>query len=102
MLKYIVRDLRIVTLKTPRERLPRKMYPAIVADDRANTLEDRNLRQQAGTLNAQAKMLKYVVRDLRIVTLKTPRELLPRKMYPAIVAHDRANSCQLSSIPDSV
>ncbi|VDM26420.1 unnamed protein product [Toxocara canis] len=45
-------------------------------------LEDRKLRQQAGTLNAQAKMLKYVVRDLRIVTLKTPRELLPRKILP--------------------
>ncbi|VDM24968.1 unnamed protein product [Toxocara canis] len=66
------------------------------------TTQDRNLRQQAGKLSAQANMLKYVVHDLRIVTLKSPRELPPRKMYPTIILDGRANSCQISSMPNNV
>ncbi|KAK6039331.1 hypothetical protein COOONC_23165 [Cooperia oncophora] len=42
---------------------------------------DRTLRKQAGMSNAKLGMLQYVVRDLRICKLKTPREL-PRR-YPA-------------------
>ncbi|MFH4979093.1 hypothetical protein AB6A40_005802 [Gnathostoma spinigerum] len=54
--------------------------------------EDRRLRQQAGIMNAQAKQLKYVVRDLRIITLKSPRELPKRVLNPLSSSDIECNS----------
>ncbi|EYC23502.1 hypothetical protein Y032_0015g2682 [Ancylostoma ceylanicum] len=47
---------------------------------------DRNLRKQAGDMNAQAGKLLYVVRDFDIVKLRTPRDL-PKRPLAAVTAN---------------
>ncbi|MFH4978003.1 hypothetical protein AB6A40_004712 [Gnathostoma spinigerum] len=62
--------------------------------------EDRRQRQQAGLMNAQTNQLEYVVRDLRIVKLKSPRVLPKRVSLPNISDDTSGNvSTNISSPP---
>ncbi|KAK6058336.1 hypothetical protein COOONC_04095 [Cooperia oncophora] len=78
-----LRDKLLHHMRSGRQSLTRRFVHSYARRDyTSEELElDRTLRKQAGMSNAKLGMLQYVVRDLRICKLKTPREL-PRR-YPA-------------------
>lgn len=75
-----LRDSLLAHVRNGRQSLTKKFVHSFARRDytEEEIKLDRSLRKEAGSLNAQAGKLMYIVRDFDLIKLKVPREL-PRR-----------------------